>query len=134
MAAAGEADREAAAAGMAAQGDRTAEAAAAKEADEVDEIVLELPDIIYVATTPPGQIMSAQIGQHHLGCPAAADRPSERVIAAAVIGRPVRKNEQPLGCGVVEAIGELRAVARQIALNRRALVVGRPSIAPSEAE
>jgi hypothetical protein len=30
---------------MTAQGDRTVESAAAKEANEVDEIVLELPDI-----------------------------------------------------------------------------------------
>jgi hypothetical protein len=82
----GEADREAAAAGMTAQDDRTAESAAAKEADEVDEIVLELPDIIDVATTPPRQIMSAQIGQRHLGRAAAADRRGERAIPAAVIG------------------------------------------------
>src|SRR3984893_13743225 len=114
VAAAGEADREAAATRMASQGDRTAEPAAPKEAYEVDEIVLELPDIIDVAATPPRQIMSAQIGQHHLGRPAAADRRGKRVIAAAVIGRPVRKNEQPPARGVVEAIGELRAVARRI--------------------
>src|SRR5215469_16712158 len=98
MAAAGEADREAAAAGMTAQGDRTAESAAANEADKVDEIVLELPDIIDVAATPSRQIMSPQIGQHHLGRPAGTDRRGESVIAAAVIGRSVRKNEQPLAC------------------------------------
>jgi DNA-binding GntR family transcriptional regulator len=55
VAAAREADREAAAAGMTAQADRTAESAAAQEADEVGEIVLELPDIIDVAATPPGR-------------------------------------------------------------------------------
>jgi hypothetical protein len=66
VAAASEADRETAATGMTAQSDRTSEPPAAKEADEV---VLELPDISDVAATPFRQIMSAQIGQHHLGRP-----------------------------------------------------------------
>src|SRR3984893_8192951 len=106
----------------------------AKEAYEVDEIVLELPDIIDVAATPPRQIMSAQIGQHHLGRPAAADRRGKRVIAAAVIGRPVHKNEQPRPRGLVEELARLRAVARRIALDRRALAVNRPGVAPSKSE
>ena len=87
--------------------------------DQVDEVVLQLADIVDIAAPPARHVMSAQIGQGHLRRALAAQIRGERVVAAAVIGRAVNEDENALGGRIVEAVGQLLAVSRRVALERR---------------
>ena len=99
LGAAGKADGEAAAAGMAAERDRAFEMLLAKVADQIGDVVLELADVFDVAAVPPGLVVPAQVGQHDLRHAAEAQGRRQPVIAGAVIGRAVHEDQDAVRGG-----------------------------------
>jgi hypothetical protein len=97
---------------------------AAQELDQVEQVVLELADIVHVATTLSRLEVSAKIGQDDLRGAAQAYRRRERVIAPAVIRRSVHEDQDPVRGRVVIAIGELLAVAGRVAPQAGRIDVG----------
>src|SRR5882724_3138988 len=101
---------------MTSERDRAVEMLAAKNADEVGQVVLELADILNVPAMPSRLKMSTQIGKNDLCGPARADERGERMIPRTVVGRPVGEDQDPIGRRIIDTISQFLSVSCRIAL------------------
>jgi len=110
-----EAHREPAARGMPADKDVHPAAIAAKVADQIDEILDELIDMIDIATPWSGSAVAADIRNDDLSGPGGADHPRQRMKRLAVIGRAMPHDQRPVRrlSGPIAPVGQADPVARR---------------------
>ena len=119
MATAGETDREASAARMATQHDRTRHAPRAQMRDQIGDVILQLTDVIDIAATRPGEIMPTRVWQDNLGDPSLADRPRQCFIPCPMVGGTVHENQNAIGARFIKTKRERFAIARGISGQNR---------------